>query len=174
MSKINRSYNDAYEWLDAARKGYGLKPVSEFGRIVAWILNRGLQIGLYDALSKKGITSVEWRNSDFVTVTLGPAGCNRLATYDFDGLTRLVVMCHETAVRMEIDHIGLGYARLRFHERGSREGCRMSRRHPDIESVVEAVRKTLRNPDEPPYRPSLLNLGDVSRRTIGGPTNDNP
>jgi hypothetical protein len=62
-----------------------------------------------------------------------------LATFDFDCLTRLVVLAHDRCVRLEIVSSGPGRIGLVLHKRASREGA-MHERHPTIEDAVQRVR----------------------------------
>lgn len=64
---------------------------------------------------------------------------DNISTWDFDTLTRLVIGCHEQAVRMEINQSGPYMLKLRFHPR-QRDGG-ISERHPTIEEAVESYRK---------------------------------
>lgn len=61
------------------------------------------------------------------------------ATYDFDQLTRLVVLAHDYAVRVEVVASGPQMIGLVLHKR-KREGA-MHERHPTIEEAIEAFRK---------------------------------
>ena len=61
------------------------------------------------------------------------------ATFDFDGLTRAVVLAHDEMIRMEIRPSGPGMLQFVFHKRHTREG-RMSKRHPTIEDAIEKIR----------------------------------
>ena len=74
---------------------------------------------------------------------------NELATFDFSGLTRLVIMAHERCIRVGIDiqtrtetYEGQPYEEsylfVSFHKR-LREG-RMSKRHPTLEELVRELR----------------------------------
>lgn len=65
---------------------------------------------------------------------------NWAATYDFDGLTRAVIMAHDRMVRFEIAPSGPRMLKLRLWQRHSREG-RMSERHPTIEDAIAMHRK---------------------------------
>jgi hypothetical protein len=61
------------------------------------------------------------------------------ATYDFDGLTRAVIMAHDRCIRFEIQPSGPGRLRLFFHKRQKREGS-MYERHPTLEQAIEHLR----------------------------------
>ena len=62
------------------------------------------------------------------------------ATYDYNGLTRAVIMAHDRCIRFEIEPSGPGMLRLVFHKRHLREGGEMHERHPTLESAIEMVR----------------------------------
>ncbi|WHI52684.1 hypothetical protein P3339_07970 [Microbulbifer sp. MLAF003] len=64
----------------------------------------------------------------------------RFATFDFDHLTRGVVMAHDRAIRFAIEPSGPGLLKLILHFRGCRTG-RMYQRHPTMEEAIETVRK---------------------------------
>ena len=63
-----------------------------------------------------------------------------MASFDFDGLTRAIVMAHDRMIRFCIEPSGPGMLGLTLHKRHSREG-RMSERHPTIEEAIERIRK---------------------------------
>lgn len=62
-----------------------------------------------------------------------------LATYDFDGLTRAVLLAHERMIRFSIVPSVPGMLGLMLHKRHAREGS-MYERHPTIEEAIEAFR----------------------------------
>lgn len=61
---------------------------------------------------------------------------NDLSTFDFDGLTRLVLMSHRDCIRSEISGSGPGMIKLAIWKRKGREG-RYFEKHPSIETAVE-------------------------------------
>lgn len=61
---------------------------------------------------------------------------NNFATFDFDGLTRAVLMAHDRMIRFEIEPSGPRMLGLVLHKRHSREGS-MYERHPTIEEAIE-------------------------------------
>lgn len=67
------------------------------------------------------------------------AESHRLSTFDFDYLTRLVVLAHDRCVRLEVVASGPGRIGLVLHKRASRDGS-MFERHPTIEEAIQRVR----------------------------------
>jgi len=63
----------------------------------------------------------------------------RAATFDFDGLTRLVVMAHDRCIRAEITPSSPCRLGLLLHKRKGRDGA-MHNRHPDLETAIAATR----------------------------------
>lgn len=63
----------------------------------------------------------------------------KLATFDFDYLTRLVVLAHDRCVRVEVVSSGPGHVGLELHKRFGRDGG-VSERHPTMEQAIERVR----------------------------------
>ncbi len=61
------------------------------------------------------------------------------STYDFDELTRLVVMGHDRCIRVEIVPSGPNMIGLRLYKR-KRDG-KMWERHPTLEDAIASVRK---------------------------------
>lgn len=64
-----------------------------------------------------------------------------LASFDFDGLTRLVLAAHDQCIRVEVSPAGKAL-RIAIWRR-QREGA-MSSRHPTIEQAIEMHRRTTR------------------------------
>lgn len=63
-----------------------------------------------------------------------------LASFDFDELTRAIVMAHDRMIRFSVTPSGPGMLRLVLHKRHTREG-QMSARHPTLEDHVASIRK---------------------------------
>lgn len=61
-----------------------------------------------------------------------------LATYDFTGLTRLVLMGHDRCIRVSLQAKRNGIIEIAIHKR-EREGS-MDRRHPTIEKAIDNFR----------------------------------
>lgn len=64
----------------------------------------------------------------------------QLATFDFDMLTRLVLMAHDRCIRAEIVSSGPGRIGIALHKRHERDGCG-SKRHPTIDQAIEKHRR---------------------------------
>lgn len=63
------------------------------------------------------------------------------STFDFDGLTRAVIMAHDRCIRFEIAKPSSPTSyKLHLHKRHSREGD-MYYRHPTIESAIDSHRR---------------------------------
>lgn len=70
---------------------------------------------------------------------------SRLATFDFDGLTWLVLLAHDRCIRVEIIPSGPGMVGLTAHRRHSREGDMYSR-HPTMEQAITTLRGKAESP----------------------------
>lgn len=92
--------------------------------------------GIYNA----GIAweTVDWNHGSGLSVVTSSA---RLATFDFDQLTKFVLLCHVARIRGAIDQAGPGRWRLSFWQRTASGS--MSGRHPNIEEAVAAFEKEL-------------------------------
>lgn len=62
-----------------------------------------------------------------------------LSTFDFNQLTRLVLMAHEKCIRVEVIPIRNYILQIAIHQR-KREGS-MIERHPTIEQAIEDFKK---------------------------------
>lgn len=68
---------------------------------------------------------------------------HRMATYDFNGMTRLVLMAHAECVRADIAGSGPQLIKLILHKRPLRSGS-MWERHPNIQDAIEVFEKNYR------------------------------
>lgn len=118
------------EWVEQM-----IGPLSELGRRVADLLGEW-QGGIYH-LDLNALKRVNWKDTWYISLTVYSP---RLATYDPSDLTRLVFLCHDAAIRCEIEATGPRYFRLRFWQR-QREG-KLSQRHPTIEEALSRWRMT--------------------------------
>jgi len=109
--------------------------MSPLGAKVADLID-SVWCGIYH-VSPRFIDKVDWSNDLFITMVVPAHG---LATYDFERLTQLVVLCHESALRMEVGGANPRHVRLTFHQRG-RSGS-LSQRHPSMAWAVSNIRET--------------------------------
>lgn len=68
-------------------------------------------------------------------IVINTRNTNWAATYDYDGLTRAVLMSHERMIRFDISSSRPGMLKLRLCKRHKREGA-MNERHPTIEDAI--------------------------------------
>lgn len=108
------------------------RELNDFEKKVADILGATFQ-GIYHI--EDAVLSGRWEGW-IVELTLQS---RELATFDFDHLTSLVVLCHDAHVRLSISPLNFTRIRLMFHPR-ERDGC-VSTRHPTIEAAVERTRR---------------------------------
>ena len=66
-------------------------------------------------------------------------GNGRFSTFDFDLLTKAVLMAHNRMIRFEICPANGTLLRLHFSKRHVREG-RMHKRHPTIQEAIQNIR----------------------------------
>lgn len=64
---------------------------------------------------------------------------NRFGSYDYDNLTRAVVMAHDRMIRFAIEPSGPNMLRLVLHKRHKRDGD-MTEKHPSLEDAVAKIR----------------------------------
>jgi hypothetical protein len=65
---------------------------------------------------------------------------SRFATFDFDGLTRLVLLAHDRMIRVAVAPYGPRMISFQMWKRHRREG-QYSERHPTIEQAIEVHRR---------------------------------
>lgn len=76
--------------------------------------------------------------ADGITVIEHAAG--GWGTYDFDNLTRAVVLAHDRCIRFYISPCNWQNLRFHLHKRDAREGSIMVK-HPTLEEAVEKIRE---------------------------------
>lgn len=85
---------------------------------------------------------VTFRNADWnyghtgVRFVIRPS---TLATFDFAGLTRLVVGAHDKCIRIEIEPCNMQRIAITMFPRRGREGS-LFERHPTIEDAIKTIR----------------------------------
>lgn len=133
------------EWLKSE-----VKELSPLGIEVADILGQ-VFLGIYHIDHTVLRRNVDWGNKYFISLVLDKS----LATFDFNELTCLVVLCHDRMIRLSIDGAKKGCITLLFHQRKGRAG-RMSERMPFLEEQIKNIREEIGLPiveEESPHPP---------------------
>lgn len=73
-------------------------------------------------------------------IKLNTTQTGSLSTFDFDGLTRAVVMAHDRMIRFSVEPSGLGMLSLVCFKRHKRDGS-MYEKHPTMEEAIERIRR---------------------------------
>ena len=94
-------------------------PISAFGFEVAELLGE-LYRGIYH-VDGEAMRRVDWADNKFIELVVTDGGS--WATFDFDWLTRLVVLAHDRCIRVEIGAASPRHLRLSFSKR-QRDGGR--------------------------------------------------
>lgn len=93
----------------------------------------------------------------------------QLSTFDFDGLTRLVIAAHDQCIRATICQGGPRCVKIMLHDRKGREG-NMTHRHPTMEEAIAGIRGGKYNPGgTPEAKPSLPPPSPDAEAGKGGP-----
>ena len=69
----------------------------------------------------------------------GSVYCGQMATFDFDYLTRLVVMAHDRCIRVAVMQSGPGRVGVALWKRKGRYGS-INERHPTMEDAIKRIR----------------------------------
>lgn len=140
-----------WEWLEQQLQYKNPEfQMSPFGKNVAQIIGTVWR-GIYHLPQGSYIHErTKWDDPTFIRVVIPDNG---LATWDFDNLTKLVVLCHDYCIRVQIDCAGMKNINLRFHRRKGREGG-MAERHPTIEQAIHDPENNWR-----PTKEEVLNVG---------------
>lgn len=144
----------------------GVQGISPLGERVARLLAIWLD-GLHHL---KVAREVEWNDPYCIEVRWG----RELSTFDNSLLTRLVLLCHQHALRLEISPRSRGYLTLLFHGR-AHEAARMDKRHPTIQQALARHLHPDGAPGEtiviavhldPARREALANETEATRRAL--------
>lgn len=73
-------------------------------------------------------------------IKLNTSQTGSMASFDFDGLTRAIILAHDRMIRFAIVPSGPGMLGLELFKRHSRDG-RMHERHPTIEDAIAMARR---------------------------------
>lgn len=97
-------------WLKTT---YKLENISPLGEEVAEFLNV-LGAGIYH-LGSSGLKKADWVNDYCIAINLSYP--SNFATYDFDLLTKIVVLSHDRCLRVEMQAVAPRIMKLMFHRR---------------------------------------------------------
>jgi hypothetical protein len=121
------------DWLKSALH----KKLSPFGELVADVLGQ-VYGGIYHIQSEVSHPRAEWEHPNRIEIcTYGD-----LSTYDFDILTKLVVLCHDNAIRLTVAPASNKFLRLIFFKR-VRVSEHWSERHPTLEDAAAGIRERI-------------------------------
>ena len=128
---------DYFAGADWVEKSLG-RTLSPIGRKAANILGF-VYSGIYH-LDTAALKKANWGDKYNVEVTID----GTLATYDGNGLTRLVIAAHDLCARVEVEARAYRYLRLTFSER-ERKSDSITTRHPAIEQAIVSARRRPRS-----------------------------
>lgn len=97
--------------------------------------------------------TVDWNAGGGVSVVVSAGG--GFSTYDFNRLTTLVFLCHESRVRMDLSSAGMRHWRLTFWQRSHEGG--ISNRHPNLDEAIATFREYVPADHRVMYRPTQGN-----------------
>jgi len=120
----------ASDWVERTFK----LNLSSFQKEAINLLCRSQSCGPYDF--SRTFENADWNYGKGVRFVLEPL---RFATFDFNGLTELVIGAHEKCIRVDIEAVNFRNIAIIMHPR-SRVGDIMTR-HPTIEEAIEIYRK---------------------------------
>lgn len=137
----NKSQYAGADWVKSSLKVVNMSPL---GEDVADLLGDVFR-GIYH-LKTSSLNKVEWSNKNYIVYHLH---WRDLSTFDFDELTRLVVLSHDRMIRINIEAIAPHLLRLLFHKRTTRQGD-IFRRMPTMENHIKIIRDEYQEvPDMP-------------------------
>lgn len=111
------------------------RTVGAFGRRVHALLD-AWQDGIYHLQREVTHKRVEWDNEHRINIVI----YGTLDTYDSDGLTRLVFLAHDHAIRVGVSGASHRHLRLSFWPRSHGQELGWSARHPTLAEAVERHR----------------------------------
>lgn len=112
---------------------------SILGKKVADLLGQLYQ-GIYH-MNFTTLHKVDWSDERHIEIPVP----NSFATFDFNNLTVLTILCHDLMIRCEIRPCNMQYLKLHFWQRKNRDG-RMFERHPTIEDAIKQIREHYSQP----------------------------
>lgn len=108
--------------------------LTEFQRDAVELLSQAFNTGIYNLATNW--EKVDWNWGDGVRFKIRRS----MATYDFDHLTRLVILAHDMCIRVELTALAPNVMGIAMWRRNKRDGS-MYERHPTMEQAIEKVRR---------------------------------
>ena len=112
--------------------------LTDFQRRAVVLLCRAMGCGPYDISNT--FEKADWNYGVGVKFVVGCKGFG-LSTFDFSGLTTLVIGAHEECIRVEIEPCNMQHLSIIMHPR-QRDGEHIYQLHPSIEEAVKRHRHT--------------------------------
>lgn len=116
-------------WVESYLK----RELTDFQRKAVEILGQACNTGTYNLPVKW--ETVDWNYNGGVRFKFRGS----METFDFDHLTRLVILAHDGCVRVGIEPLSPKHLAITMYQRRKREGF-IYERHPTIDQAVEAIR----------------------------------
>jgi hypothetical protein len=135
---VQSSLNAAARQTAKRKRPFVAPELTVFHRRCLALLSKAFRTGIYNL-------SVNWEKADWDCghgICIVMRAGNGLSTWDFDGMTRLVIGAHDECIRVDVEARSRGYFAIYMHPRRRAGG--MSVRHPTIETAVADYRR-----DEP-------------------------
>lgn len=117
------------EWVERHLK----REMTEFQHDAVTLICEAMRCGPYDFAGT--FRRAIWEYGKGVSFVVR----SYFATYDCDGLTRLVVGAHDRCIRVEVEGCGPKMLRVSMWPRNGREG-RLYERHPTLEQAAASIR----------------------------------
>jgi hypothetical protein len=117
------------EWI---RKTFKIE-ISDLGAAVADLLDYAWS-GIYH-LDEQKLKKADWTDQYIIQVEFRGS----LQTFDFDFLSRLVLLSHDLMIRIDIAAANINLIRMTFHQRTSRDGS-INDRMPTMEQHILDLR----------------------------------
>jgi hypothetical protein len=135
-NKIPEMKQMDHKWLERrlARENPNIQ-ISELGKKVADILGHVFD-GIHNCPATLFHKRTNWESNHHIELVI----YGELATWDFNRLTRLVILCHDQCIRLSIEGANIHYLRLFFHTRKRGDDLLICKRHPTIEEQIKEIR----------------------------------
>lgn len=127
----------AADWVQGQFSEANRRPLTPFQRQAVNILVKAMKTGPWNLTVNW--QRVQWNHGDGGGGVRFVLAERRLATFDFDHLTRLVLAAHDACVRVAIEPCTFRHLAITMHPRDGRDGSYYAS-HPTIETAIEHFR----------------------------------